>query len=791
MSKKIFDLRCRGEEFPQNVTDDVYFTWRLRNCMLQKKAVVTVYEGEKVVYSAEKEGAQTILYAKKFPMKSLALYRYEIEVYTELFCERAEGCFRAGLLEGFDRRAKWISAGVHFVADNEEAGSPAQYYKRNFTLQRAPKNAVVNLCGLGLYELSINGRRVGDRVLEPAFTEYDKRVLYSTYDVSGYLRAGENEVEVVVGDGWYNQTTQDTWGFYRAPWRDNAKLLFQLNFEEGALFSDESWQVSVGEITYNALRAGEICNFTAERNYYPARLTTPPGGVMVPSYLPPIRECEVLSPVCVSEGKDCTIYDFGKNITGYIGATFQGERGQEVEIVYSDRIREGACDNASNGMYLFNKGLKYQTDGCVLSGGEDFFKPKFVYHGFRYVTVGKGVQTSNLQAYFVHTDLKRTGNFTCSDEKLQALENMAVNSILSNYHGFPTDCPHREKNGWTGDAQLSMETSVYHFDMQEAYRKWLDDFIVNQRPCGQISAIVPTCGWGYNWGSGPAWDIALFRISEAMLNFYGDVQYARKIYPYLKKYHAYISQYVTDGLLTVGLGDWNYPRQIEFAVCPTELTDSGYYKLMSEILSRFAERLEPALAEGYRQAAEESKRALAKKYKEEKSLTGLAALTYFGVFDYGQKVCAYLSANGCAPHAGILGVKYVVSVLTARGESELLYEFLARTEYPSFGYWAEHGQTSLCEDFELTNSLNHHMYSCITEAMYSCFCGIKQVSPRKCVLSPSLPKKLNKASAEFNGFTVEVERQGEDVVLSFTVPSNGYAFYKEEKFFEGDYRFTI
>lgn len=178
----------------------------------------------------------------------------------------------------------------------------------------------------------------------------------------------------------------------------------------------------------------------------------PPGGVLSPQTLPPIRECERLFPVSVTEGEGYTLYDFGKNIAGYCSGSFSGERGARAELVYSDRLTDGRCDNASNGMYIFNPEVKYQTDTVIVGDKETFFKPKFVYHGFRYVEVRGDARVRGLTAHFVHTDLKRTGDFRCSDERLNDLHSMSLNAILSNYHGFPTDCPHREKNGWTGDA---------------------------------------------------------------------------------------------------------------------------------------------------------------------------------------------------------------------------------------------------------------------------------------------------------------------------------------------------
>ncbi len=801
MEKKttVYDLRCRGEKNCLNVlANEAEFTWRLQNCACQKSAKLDIYDGETLVYTQTQTGACQRIRPDILPLKSLTAYTWTVTVQTDLGESTSESAtFTAGLLDGFPFTAKWIGNGAHFVEETTEVGTPAVYFKRSFQTEQPTKRALVNVCGLGFYELKINGKRVGDRVLEPAFTQYDKRVLYSTYDVTDLLVVGENVVEAVVGDGWFNQTTIDTWGFYRAAWRDNPKFLFYMDYDGETLVSDETWQTAKGTICANALRAGETWDLRIQSEYQPVAITPPPGGILAPAYLPPIRECETLLPVAILQGKDCTIYDFGKNITGYCEITLSGKDGDCVKIVYSDRIKDGECDNASNSMYIFNKGVEYQTDTFVLDGGRYALKPKFVYHGFRYAAVYGQAKAEEVKALFVRTDLQSVGGFESSSAALNQLHAMSRNAIVSNYHSFPTDCPHREKNGWTGDAQLSLEASIYNFDMLEAYRKWLDDFIDNQRPSGQISAIIPSCGWGFNWGSGPAWDIAFFRITYALYYYYDDRYTAKKVYPYLKKYYRYIAGYKSkaDGLLCVGLGDWNYPRKITFPVCPTELTDSGYYVLMSEILAKLAAWIEPEAQSIYEKEAAQTKLSIYKKYANEQSLTGLAALTYFGIADKSKETAAYLEENGCVLHTGILGAKFVLDTLGKSGRSDLAVKILERKEYPSFGYWAENGQTSLCEDFELTNSLNHHMYSCVAEYMSRYLCGLELgQGMRSAKISPRLPENMSYAQTEVHtlqgDYRIRVERTEQGQTVHCEVPTGACVEYNGEHYFTGVYTWT-
>ena len=743
--KVLNNLRCMGENNPMAIISDARFSWE---CVDGQTSVLTeIIFCEKTVYSKLFNTGNPFCMAEGFELIPFRKYNYRITVFAgNEKTALGEGWFISGKNNALDG-VKWISDGRHFVEDSGKVGSAAAYYKKKFIVTEVFDPAVVTICSAGLHELYINGIKAGDSVLEPAFTEYDKLALYSSYNVTELIKKGENTIEIILGDGWYNQTTRDTWGFYRAPWREYPKLALTFDCGEEHFESDESFSVSFGMLKRTALRLGEEIDFNAERDYFPVSLVPPVGGKLDRAFLPPIRECEILAPIAVYAGNNCTIYDFGVNIAGYISAFFKGKKGEKVRIEYSDRIKDGKCDNESNSMYIYNADKDYQTDICILSGKTDFYKPKFVYHGFRYVTVSEGVTAENVKAYFVHTDLVRGGEFKSSSNILNTLYDMSIRAILSNYHGFPTDCPHREKNGWTGDAQLSLETCVYNFDMYGAYKKWLDDILVSQRSSGQIPAIVPTCGWGYNWGSGPAWDAAFFKVIYALYYYYGDEKTAEKTYPALKKYYEYISTFACGGLISVGLGDWNYPRKISFKVCPRELTDTCYYVYMSEMLTFFAEKFAPDEALNYRLRAEETKKAILAKYSDEDSLTGLAALTYFGITDKTEEVVRYLENNGFVLHTGILGAKFVLSVLGKAGLTDLGVKLLSRTEYPSFGFWIKQGQTALCEDFELTNSLNHHMYSPVAEFMMRYICGIEVRQNGAVEFNPVLPQCMDYAAA--------------------------------------------
>ncbi len=799
---RIYDVRCLGEAFPLNVEDRLYFTWRLRACAQQRAVTLKISDGSGAcIYQRRFAQAEQYLEPKDCPaFCPEQTYTYTLCVETDAYTQESEPArFVCGLTQGFDPSAKWISSGDHFIAETDTVGSPALYFRRRFSA-KGGERAVLHICAAGLFTLKLNGQDVSDRVLEPAFTQYDKRALYSSFDVSGRLYAGENVLEVVLGDGWYNQTTKDTWGFYRAAWRDVPKFILQMRLPEGLLVSDERWEIGAGALVANAIRAGERWDARRRTEYRgPARVVAPPGGRLVPQQMPPIRETECFAPVSAEQTSAGMLYDFGQNMSGYCSARLCGKEGDTVRFIYSDRVRDGACDNASNSMYIFNPGVRYQTDEVTLGAEPFWYHPRFVYHGFRYVQVIGAVQISSMTAHFVHTDLERIGAWTCSDPLLERLYAMSINAILSNYCGFPTDCPHREKNGWTGDAQLTLETCLLNFDMQSAYQKWLNDFQDNMRPSGQISAIIPSCGWGYNWGSGPAWDVAMFRLTKALYDFYEDERTAECMYPYLQRYAAYMQGYEnSEGLYCYGLGDWNYPQKISFRVCPTELTDSCYCLEMYQTLAALSDRFQPARADGYREQAAKLRKNIANKYAGEESLTGMCALTAFGICDRTEEILQYLKSNDYAPHCGILGGKFLFSVLCEKRQAETAYRVLTRTEYPSYGYWAACGQTALCEDFELTNSLNHAMYGFITEYMMKAFGGIRfRKGMREVEICPDLPAELERCACSVKtryGLLRVESRRGPDKRRQFlvTVPPNTIAEFcaagQRKRLLCGEYR---
>ena len=633
-------------------------------------------------------------------------------------------------------RAKWIAS-----PDTEQA-SPL--FRREFSVRPGLKKAMLSVCGLGYGVITLNGTPVTEDVLTTPFTKFDSTVLYQTYDVTALLQEGKNAVGAMLGNGWYNDIAA-TWDYEKASWRHHPKLIFQLDLyydsgESDILVSDSHWRTADGPCRWNHIRCGE---------YWDARLELPgwdlpgyedtcwkaafvcrsPGRLLKPAELPPIRVTQTLPATEIFPG----VYDLGQNISGWARIRVSGQAGDCVDLVYSERIREdGTLD--TDRVNIFCQEEFAHRDRYVLRGGEpEEWEPRFCYHGFRYVQVLGDAELLSLEGRVVHTDLEIVGDFSCSDEMLCRIHSAARWSTLCNFHGVPTDCPHREQNGWTGDALLSSEQALMNYDMTAAYWKWLRDFQDVQRPSGQLPGIVPTAGWGFNWGSGPAWDSALVLIPYYVWEYIGDLSLAQEFWPNMERYLGYLESMSEDGLTDFGLGDWCPPENA--AACPTLLTDTAYHYADACAMAEMAEALGKDAAP-WKARADLVRTAFRRQFWVEgrivpESQTAYACAIYQGLLDGSEAAAAAKRLDELVREkeyhidCGILGAKYIFRALSEHGYAQTLYCMVTNPTCPSYAYWIHRGMTTLCEDWKMKESLNHHMFSEVDLWFYRTLAGIR------------------------------------------------------------------
>jgi alpha-L-rhamnosidase len=664
---------------------------------------------------------------------------------------------RAGGTEGRGKTRAWAAPWIgrhNMMFQYADQMAPAPLFRREFALDGPVRKATLRICGLGYYVARINGRRVGDHVLDPVVSQYDRRVRYVAYDVTNQVRAGANAMGVTLGSGWYNGHTVEFWNLDRATWRDYPKLTLELDVElkSGAAFrllSDGAWRVTDGPIRFDGLRNGEHYDACAERpgwdvpgyddsGWARAAIVPGPGGSLEPQTAPPCRVMQTLTPVSVRKlASGAAVFDMGQNMAGWAQLRVSGPAGAEVVLRYAERLNpEGDIDIA--GMDRFIKSGEFQTDRYILKGqGEEIWEPNFTYHGFQYVRVEglPGEPTPDtLRGRVVHTAFDEAGGVETSSETLNRLQTCTRWAYVGNFVGFPTDCPHREKNGWTGDAHLAAETGLWNFGAAAAYGEWLDSIADCQRPNGQIPCIVPCAGWGYNWGSGPAWDSALILIPWYIYLYTGDASHIERLYPAMARYVGYLGALATDHIVQFGLGDWCSvnPREV-----PAALTSTAYYYADTCLLARYARmtgrRREAAvlgaLSGRIRRAFNTTFYRGGGVYADGQ-MTALACAVYQGLVEDDQRAAVVsrlaeaVERNGCKVDFGILGAKYVPRALAENGRADLAFRLFSQPDYPGWANWLQHGATTLRENWNNSDSQNHIMFGDISACLYQYFAGI-------------------------------------------------------------------
>ena len=680
--------------------------------------------------------------------------------------------FEMGLISDSDWKGRWI--GQAFGAQNQEelncdnissvyqitGKDPSPYFRKEFCIEKKITRARLYICGLGYFEVFINGKRVGNDVLTPGFTQYDKTVLYNTYDVTELLNTGENAIGVLLGNGFYNNNVKDTWSFQTASWINTPRLLLDLVIyaQDGSqirVVSDSDWKVSFGSIRRNSLRTGHIddaryqLNGWTEKNYDDenweyAYIVSPPGGILVSSQYPQEQIIQDITPISNTQPRaNLFVYDMGQNMTGWAQIMVSGPRGSSVRLRYGERLfSDGTVDQEHIGKFV--ESALFQTDYYVLNGDKvETWEPRFVYHGFQYVELmitDENITIENLRGRMVHTNLPESGGFSCSVPLLNKIQELCQRSILTNYHSIPTDCPHREKIGWTGDGMLSCLPTILNFDSYNAHRKWVSDIIDTQRPSGQISCIAPTNGWGYSWGSGPAWDSALIIIPWYLYLNYGDCSVLVDAYSAMKKYVRFLDSIANKGIIAYGLGDWNPPvgKNDEY-ICPLAITDTAYYYHDCILLSKISNVLGyPEEANYYKQKALKIRDSFHKSFFNPSTgsltvncQTSLSCVLYFNLVGNDKKHLVLKQLIKCIEsdhyhiNAGILGTQYIMEALSAFGRSDIAFRIATQNTFPSWGWWVEQGATTLWGNWDGESSRNHHMFSTISSWFFRWLGGIR------------------------------------------------------------------
>jgi alpha-L-rhamnosidase len=694
--------------------------------------------------------------------------------------------FETGMMDASDWKGAWISD------DGSVDLRPAPCFRRSFELRKPVRSARAYVACGGLFELHVNGRRIGDHMLDPTYTRFDRRNLYVTHDITDAVRQGANAVGLVLGNGWYNHQSTAVWYFDRAPWRNRPTVCadIRITYEDGTsevIATGKDWRTHTGPVVFNSIYTAEhhdarlaLGRWTeagyADSAWKRPILRSAPSDRIVAQALHPIRKVEAIPARSVRRFSDTLyVFDIGRNIAGISELRVRGPRGTVLRLKHGERLRpDGRVDQSNIDVHYRprDEGDPFQTDVFTLAGGGDeVFSPSFNYKGFQYVEVSASeplrLGRDDLKAWFLHSDVPPAGRITSSNPTLDAIWRATNASYLSNLFGYPTDCPQREKNGWTGDAHIASETGLYNFDGITVYEKWMADHRDEQQPNGVLPSIIPTGGWGYEWGNGPDWTSTIAIIPWNLYLFYGDRRALSDNYDNMRRYVDRITAVSPGGTTTWGLGDWVPVK----SKAPVELTSTAYYYLDAVIVSKAAALLGRTRdAEAYRALAARIRDAFnARFFRAGTALYGSGLQTelcvplHMGLVPeaYRQAVADNLAkrvvTDGKHLDVGLLGTKSLLNALSENGHADLAYEVALQESFPSWGWWIRNGATTLFENWPIDAksdiSMNHIMFGEVGAWFWKALAGLRPAEDAPGFatvrVEPHFVKGLDRFEAEY------------------------------------------
>ena len=716
---------------------------------------------------------------------------------------------------------KFISFSRKTCTLNDWVAAP--YMRRDFHLSKLPEKAELTVCALGFYELYVNGKRITKGHLSPYIVNPNQVLPYDTYDVSALLQKGENVVAFLLGNGMQNAFGGFIWNFDKASYLSAPKLAFALELIDGSektvIEADEEVLCHPSPVVFDDLRYGEKYDANKEVKdwnlvgcdlsewTHPIHRSTNSGTPILCDNRPIVATGE-LKAISVTPVDGGYLYDFGVNVVGLTRLSIKGEKGQHIVIDHSELLENGKISFKSimfNHPHLAHLNPYVQRTEYTCRGeGTEEYTPHFTYYGFRYAFVTGITEeqaTPELLTYVVmNTDLGDRGDFSCSNEVLNTLQQMTRRSTLGNFQHFPNDCPHREKNGWTADAALSAEQTLLNFEPEDNYLMWEKCIVRAMNEEGALPGIVPTSGWGFHWGNGPAWDSVLIYLPYFTAVLRDDLRVAEEAKEAMVRYFRYLTTRCDErGLLEIGLGDW-CPANPEYTA-PLIFTDSTIsYDLANKAAYLYERMGMPEEAEYCLNFATKMRSAIRKHLLEDtktmRFMSGHQTLQSMAIF-YGlcdskeekEKALAVLleEIHKQDDHmgVGVLGGRVIFRVLCDYGYEDLAIKMITRSDAPSYGVMIADGLTTLAENVrEPYGSCNHHFWGDISALMIEYFAGIRPnpnlQNANNIDIRPLFSTDMQHAKAYYTApagrVEVEWEREGDTVKMQLTYPQGAFGY---------------
>ncbi len=762
------------------------------------------------------------------PLQSDQVYHWKVQVWDKediVSDWSAPAFWSTGLLKESDWQAKWIGLDKAVREDNPKAEHrrlSARMLRHEFQIDKKVARATAFVCGLGLFEFYINGKKIGDQVLAPALSEYGKRAYYMTFDVTKDLLLTRNAVGVILGNGRYfaprNAKSTRDFGY--------PKLLLQINihYQDGTfaqVISDESWKLTAdGPIRANNEYDGEVYDARKEMPdwakvgfddsaWQKANLVDKASPVLAAQPIEPIKITQTIQPVAISEPQSGVfVIDMGQNMVGWVRLKVKGPRGTKVTMRFAETLKSDGT------LFMDNIRGAEVTDVYILRGdGVEVWEPRFTYHGFRYVEM-KGYpgkpDLAAIEGRVVHDALPQAGTFTCSNPLINKIYQNAVWGIRGNYRSIPTDCPQRdERQGWLGDRSAESRGESFLFDVANFYNKWLVDIQDAQSPNGSIPDVAPSY-WPI-YSDNTTWPGSYLIISAMLYEQYGDLRTIERHYPSMKKWMEHMSQYVQDGIMQKDTyGDWCVPPKDLRLIHTTdhkqttsaELIGTAYFHYELKLMEKFATLLnKPAEAAEFGAQAEQMKKAFNDKFLDKNSLqysnnsqtSNILALRFGLVPDeYRSRIFDNLvekimgEAEGHVG-TGLIGCQWLMRTLSDNGRPDIAYALAAQTTYPSWGYMVEHGATTIWELWNgdtgdaAMNSHNHVMLlGDLLTWFYEYLAGIQSDPLRPAwehlVMKPLVEGELDFVKASYHSLRGKITSEwsivGKKFSWNFSIPAN-------------------
>jgi alpha-L-rhamnosidase len=713
-----------------------------------------------------------------------------------------------------------------------ECHVPAPYLRKSFSADD-DHHATLRIACCGFYRLFLNGKELTKGLLAPYISNPNDIVYFDEYQIR--LNKGENAIGIWLGNGFQNNPGGYIWDFDKADFRSAPTVSLALQYhnvngEVVTIVSDESFKAAPSPIFTDDYRFGEGYDANAElvgwcdigfddSNWKNAIKAEPPKGELRRCEATPIVVEKELSPVRIYKEGDGYIYDFGESNAGTCRVEICGQKGQQITLQHADLIQEDGSLFLEKNWFKREKWegdrLIVHKDTYVCKGeGKEIYQPSFTYHGFRYVKVcgiTESQATPQLLTYVVfHSKLNSRGDFHCSDEVVNRLQEITRRSDLSNFHYFPTDCPQREKNGWTADAALSAEQVLLNFDPEKNYLEWMRNVCKAQNEQGALPGIVPTTGWGFHWGNGPAWDQVLAVIPYYTYVYRGETDMITLCAPHLIKYLHYLeSRMDENGLLAIGLGDWCHVGR-KRPKAPLIVTDSIIAMDIAEKTALMLDAIGDTLQKDFcLRFASKMKTAIRANLIDLDTMvahgdcqTSQAMCIFYNVFTEQEKPQAFSYLLSLIEQedehfdVGVLGGRVLFYVLSDFGYGDLALHMIARPDYPSYGDWLKRGATTLWENFhpESVNSPNHHFWGHISGWFITHLAGIRFNPSKKDTgevhIKPDFVAKLQFAEGYYEAPMGKIlsrwEKKEDRILLTLEIPEgmNAKAFLPKGYSFE-------